>query len=102
MDDEIVLSDELWNYYVAVEQICAQIQQVYALALTGSGMIYDENTYQGNAGEELCFFLASVVGHTQKLMMLYSAAQTYLNNTFQEMCDVDELLVWTIEHLMAE
>ena len=102
MDDEIVLSDELWNYYVAVEQICTRIQQAYALTLAGSGMISDESTYQGNAGEEMYFFMASAVGHTQKLMMLYNAARTYLNNTFQEMCDMDELLVWTIEHMMAE
>lgn len=102
MDNEIVLSDELWDYYVAVEQIFAQIQWAYALALTGRGMILEGSTYQGNAGKELCFFLESTVGHMQKLMMLYDAAQTYLNNTFREMCDIDELTVWIIGHIMTE
>lgn len=55
MDGEIVLSDELWNYYVAVEEICSQIEQAYTLALVGSGMISDDSVYQGNAGEELYF-----------------------------------------------
>lgn len=85
----------------SVEEICSQIEQAYTLALVGSGMISDDNVYQGNAGEELYFFLASAVGHTQKLMMLYGAAQTYLSNTFQEMCDEDELLVWAIDHIIT-
>ena len=100
MDGEIVLSEELWNYYVAVEEICNQIQQVYALALTGGGMLSDNSVYQGNASGELGFFLDAAAGHAQKLLMLYSAAQTYLSNTFQEMCDEDKLLAWTIDHLL--
>ena len=48
---------------------------------------------------ELIFFMASFTGHIQKLEMLYIAAYTYLINTFQEKCDEDELLAWTINHI---
>lgn len=99
MDEEIVLSDELWDYYVAVGEISAMIQNAYALAISGSEIVNDTNTYQGIAYDELFFFTAATVGHLQKLMMLYSAAETYLINTFQEKCEEDELLDWIFSHL---
>lgn len=98
MDKEIVLSDELWNYYVSMEEIRTMVQNAYALAVTGNHILYDENTYQGKAYDEMFFFMASLVGHVEKLMMLYSAAETYLINTLQAKCE-EELLEWTISHL---
>lgn len=99
MDEEIVLSDELWNYYVSMEEICQSIHNIYALAIRGAEIIYDGSAYEGEAKNELIFFMASVTGHMRRLVMLYMAAYTYLINTFQEKCDEEELLEWTINHI---
>ncbi len=99
MNEEIVLSDELWNYYASMEEICQSIHNIYALAMRGAEIIYNGSAYEGGAKNELIFFMASFTGHIQKLEMLYIAAYTYLINTFQEKCDEDELLAWTINHI---
>ena len=99
MDKEIVLSDELWDYYVSIGEIRTMVHDAYALAEMGNHMIYDENIYQGKAYDELFFFMASLAGHLQKLMMLYSAAETFLINTFREKCEEEELLAWIISHM---
>lgn len=44
----------------------------------------------------------------QKLLMLYNVAQTYLGNTFQEVCDVNELcreeiiLEWIVDRMITQ
>lgn len=102
MNDEIVLSDELWDYYVSVERICGRIQQAYALALAGQEMISDGSTYKGNAEDELFFFMASTVGHMNKLTMLYNAILTYFSNTFQEKRGLEMVLEWIVDHMITE
>lgn len=99
MDNEIVLSDELWDYYITIEEIRDMVQNAYVLAVAGSTMIYDGSTYRGNAYDELYFLVTSAAGHLQKLMMLYSAAEVYLINTIQEKCEEEELLGWIFNHL---
>lgn len=39
MNEEIVLSDELWNYYASMEEICQSIHNIYALAMRGAEII---------------------------------------------------------------
>lgn len=45
MNEEIVLSDELWNYYASMEEICQSIHNIYALAMRGAEIIYNGSAY---------------------------------------------------------
>ncbi|MDE7332101.1 MAG: hypothetical protein K2O16_07645 [Lachnospiraceae bacterium] len=65
--------------------------------------ILEEDTYQGEAAEEMQAFFMSLEANVQKMILLYQAAATYVVNVYTEMYyNNEQLAAWAVRQLQGE
>lgn len=95
--EEIKIGAGVLDYISELENIKAKILEAYAYSEQCVQNIESEDTYQGEAREEMLAFFKSLASNMQKMTFLYQAAEVYIQNAYNTMYYNEQQLVeWVI------
>lgn len=95
--EEIKIGVGVLDYISELENIKAKILEAYAYSEQCVQNIESEDTYQGEAREEMLAFFKSLASNMQKMTFLYQAAEVYIQNAYNTMYYNEQQLVeWVI------
>lgn len=96
----IKVGDELLDYVSELGKIQELLQNAYTYAVQCRTNIQEEDTYKGEAYEEMEAFFMSLEAHIQKMIFLYQAVATYVSKVYTEMYYNDERLAqWAMNEI---
>ena len=83
--EEIKIGAGVLDYISELGNIQAKILEAYTYSEQCVQNIESEDTYQGEAREEMLAFFKSLASNMQKMTFLYQAAGTYIQNAYNTM-----------------
>lgn len=95
--EEIKIGAGVLDYISELGNIQAKILEAYTYSEQCVQNIESEDTYQGEAREEMFAFFKSLASNMQKMTFLYQAAGTYIQNAYNTMYYNEKQVVeWVI------
>ena len=95
--EEIKIGAGVLDYISELGNIQAKILEAYTYSEQCVQNIESEDTYQGEAREEMLAFFKSLASNMQKMTFLYQAAGTYIQNAYNTMYYNEQQVVeWVI------
>jgi len=82
MAEEIRIGEAILNYTDDISAINERIMEAYKKVVECKMAFEGESIYKGKAKNEILLYLASLEANIQKLLFLYNAASTFINNTY--------------------
>lgn len=101
--EEIKIGAGVLDYISELGRIQVKIQEAYIYSEQCVENIELEDTYQGEAREEMQAFFKSLASNLQKMTFLYQAAGAYIQNAYNTMYyNEQQLVAWIIEQMGEE
>ena len=103
VSEEIKIGAGVLDYITELGKIQEKVQEAYTYAEACVQNLENEETYQGEAKEEMEAFIQSLASNLQKMVFLYQAAATYIYNAYNTMYYNEQQLVdWIINQMGEE
>ena len=102
VSEEIKIGAGVLDYITELGKIQEKVQEAYTYAELCVQNMENEETYQGEAKEEMEAFIQSLASNLQKMVFLYQAAATYIYNAYNTMYYNEQQLVDWIINQMGE
>lgn len=100
--DEIKTGEGILEYTLEIGKIQEKLEQAYSNLISCIQNMEREETYQGDAKVEITSFLYSLESNLQKMIFLYQAAASYINNTYMTMYYNEKQLAEWISKQMGD
>lgn len=101
--NEIKIGEELLEYASELGSLLETVQSAYTYAIQCRTNVQEEDTYKGEAAEEMEAFFMSLEAHLQKMIFLYQAAITYVNKVYVEFYyNEQQLIDWAKNEIWGE